>query len=247
MFQLANHLTVLAAGSDFSGIKINFNLDFVAIAAYVLLALGLYAIAKRRGISKPWLAWIPFGQTWILGSISDQYRYVSRGEHKSKRKVMLALEIIMCVLIVVVVVVLFSVFIGIFSQLDFDTLMQNPQAAASMMEELLEYNLEQLVGSLGIMLLVLLPTLGVALALAILQYMAYHDLFASCDPKNKTLFTTLGIILDVVGLSVVLSVFVLICKNKDEGMPPRVEDQPVVEPVYVPMNEQQVFDSQTQQ
>lgn len=241
MFQLANPLTILATGSDFSGFKINFNVDFVAIAAYVLLALGLYAIAKRRGISKPWLAWIPFGQTWILGSISDQYRYVAMGEHKSKRKAMLTLEILSCILIVVVVVIAFSMLFGIFTQLDLNLALQDPEAMASMFEEIVEDNLEQLMGSLGTMLLVLLPLLGVSLSLAILQYMAYHDIFASCDLKNKSLFTTLGIILDVLGLSVVLSAFVFVCRNKDEGMPPRKPDvepqQPVAEPVFAPVED----------
>ena len=37
----------------------------------VLSALALYTIAKRREIANPWLAWIPLGQAWILGSISD--------------------------------------------------------------------------------------------------------------------------------------------------------------------------------
>ena len=31
---------------------------------------------------------------WVLGSLSDQYRYVVRGENKSKRKAMLVLSII---------------------------------------------------------------------------------------------------------------------------------------------------------
>ena len=105
-----------------------------------------------------------------------------------------------------------------------------------MIEQFLEDNIQQLMGSLGIIALTALPMLGVALALVILRYMAYHDLFASCDPKNKTLFTTLGIILDVFGLSVVMSAFVLICKNKDAGMPPRADEQPVdAEPAYAPV------------
>ena len=46
----------------------------LSIAAYVLQALGLYTIAKRRGISNPWLAWVPVAWVWVLGSISDQFR-----------------------------------------------------------------------------------------------------------------------------------------------------------------------------
>ena len=64
-----------------------------AAFVYVFMAIGMHAIAKRRGIRRPWMAWVPFGNTWLLGCISDQYRYVARGQEKSKRKVMLGLDI----------------------------------------------------------------------------------------------------------------------------------------------------------
>ena len=31
----------------------------LSIAGYVLTALALYTIARRRGLRNPWLAWIP--------------------------------------------------------------------------------------------------------------------------------------------------------------------------------------------
>ena len=61
----------------------------LSVGTYVLTALGLYTIAQRRGINKPWLAWIPVVNVWTLGCISDQYRYVVKGEKKSKRKVLI--------------------------------------------------------------------------------------------------------------------------------------------------------------
>ena len=75
----------------------------IGIATYVLSALGLYTIAKRRGLNHPWLAWIPVASAWIVGSLSDQYRYVVNGENKSKRKVLLTLNIITTVLSLVMV------------------------------------------------------------------------------------------------------------------------------------------------
>ena len=42
----------------------------IAIVLYILLALGLYTLAKRRNIANPWLAWIPFvGQVFLLGKL----------------------------------------------------------------------------------------------------------------------------------------------------------------------------------
>ena len=62
---------------------------FLTIGAYVFSSLALYTVAQRRGLNKPWLAWVPVVNCWILGSLSDQYRYVVRGENKSKRKIFL--------------------------------------------------------------------------------------------------------------------------------------------------------------
>ena len=64
-----------------------------SIACYVFQSVGLYAVAKRRGIYNPWLAWIPAGNMWILGSISDQYQYVAKGKVKNRRGVLLGLMI----------------------------------------------------------------------------------------------------------------------------------------------------------
>ena len=57
--------------------------SLVSIAAYVFSALALYTIAQRRGIRKAWLAWVPVLSVWILGSISDQYRYVVKGQNRN--------------------------------------------------------------------------------------------------------------------------------------------------------------------
>ena len=39
-----------------------------SIVMYVLNAVGMYRITKRRGIHHAWLAWIPVGCNWLLGS-----------------------------------------------------------------------------------------------------------------------------------------------------------------------------------
>ena len=68
----------------------------IGVACYVLQALSLYSLAKRREINKPWLAWIPLANAWILGSLSDLYQYVVKRKVQSRRKVMLGLSIASC-------------------------------------------------------------------------------------------------------------------------------------------------------
>ena len=64
-----------------------------SVVSYVLQSRGMQVIARRRGIRKPWLAWIPVANMWTLGSISDQYQYVAKGKIRNRRKVLLGLMI----------------------------------------------------------------------------------------------------------------------------------------------------------
>lgn len=64
------------------------------VPAYVLSGLGLYSIAKRRGIQRPWLAWVPGVNLYTLGCVSDQYWALVRGKNKNKRTALLLLLIL---------------------------------------------------------------------------------------------------------------------------------------------------------
>lgn len=188
-----------------------FSSSIVNVAIYVFIALALYTMAKRRGISKAWLAWIPVVNVWILGSLSDQYRYVVRGEVKSKRKALVTLSIIQAVLylaiLVLAIVVIGNVFFGGMNHIS-DYEMMNRIAGP-------------LIGLLG----TCVAMTGVAIAHAILYYMALYDVYTSCEPRNNVMYLVLSI---VPGISTVAKpLFLFLCRNKDEGMPPRLQEEPV--------------------
>lgn len=185
----------------------------LSIAAYVLSAMALYTIASRRGLNKPWLAWIPVVNCWILGSLSDQYRYVVKGENKSKRKVLLILNIVMCILSVVMALVAIMMVFQVIGG-----------AAYGMDEtELIAAVLGPVAGVLGLCL----PIMGVAIAYAVVYYMALYDVYKSLDPGNCVLFLVLSIIFNVTE-----PFFLFFNRNKDLGMPPRRQ-----EPAYMPPQE----------
>lgn len=174
------------------------------IAAYVLTSLGLYTIARRRGLNKPWLAWIPVVNCWILGSLSDQYRYVVRGENKSKRKSLLVLSIITLVLSVMIFILAVVLLVQAISG-----------AAGRFSEaELVEMIMGPVVGILGLCL----PLCGVAIAYAIIRYMALYDVYKSLDPGNCVLYLVLSILVGVTE-----PFFLFFNRDKDLGMPPRQE------------------------
>ena len=188
--------------SVLSGLTTLISPAVVGMISYVLSALALYTLAQRRGIPHGWMAWVPVLNVWVLGSLSDQYRYVSRGECRSKRKTLLILRILKTVFGLVVLgaglvltVGIMGVFLGEFTKEAVLRWVMGPSAG---------------VLALGV------PLLGITVAYLIIQYMALYDVFLSCDPQNAVLFLVLSIF-----VGVTKPFFLFACRGKDYGMPPR--------------------------
>jgi len=207
VFELEEELLMLLSGL-ISGIPTG----LFGIATYILSAVAIYTISRRRGLNKPWLAWIPVVNCWLVGSLSDQYQYVVKGENKSKRKWLLVLNVVQAVLTgVITVLALVAVGGAIFSIND-----------AAMMRAING----PLMGILGL----LLPLAAVAIALCVIRYMALFDVYRSLDPSNAVLYLVLSILCHPTE-----PFFLFFNRDKDLGMPPRkqpVYEQPVHEQDY---------------
>lgn len=179
--------------------------SLVSLAVYVFSALGLYTMAQRRGLRHPWLAWIPVANVWILGSLSDQYRYVVRGEVRSKRKVLLTLEIVAAVLRLVLAVTAGVTLVRSIMYMG----AANPDRFVA-----------ELLGNLGGMLILCVPLVGVAIAQTVLYFMALYDVYTSCAPQDNVVYLVLSIL-----FGFTKAIFLFLCRNRDDGMPPR-RDQP---------------------
>lgn len=179
----------------------------LGVASYVLTALALYTISQRRGIHKPWLAWIPVVNCWLLGSISDQYQYVVNGANKSKRKFLLGLHLTSLAI---------GIFIGVMA------VVMAVKAvfgiAGNSSEEAL---FQAILGPIFTVLGLCIPLLGVTIAYAIIRYMALYDLYKSLDPANCVLFLVLSILFGVTE-----PFFLFFNREKDLGMPPRRQTSP---------------------
>ena len=174
----------------------------LSIAGYVLTALALYTIARRRGLKNPWLAWIPIADCWLLGSLSDQYRYVVQGEHKSKRKILLVLRILMTAAGLFLIGLMVRLFFHAFGSMLW----------GSMNDDLMFQFFHQAMNLLA----VCLPLIGISIAYAVFRYMALYDIYKSLDPANCVLFLVLSILFGVTE-----PFFLFFSRNKDDGMPPR--------------------------
>lgn len=171
--------------------------NLLSIAIYVISALALYTIAKRREIANPWLAWIPVTQFWIIGSISDDYQKVAFQKVKNKRKVMLWLFIVNMVLAFAIVIACVVAIVSLISAGVGD--LEDPAALIPAMGS-----------AVGVVILSLLVA-AVSVVNMVFYYMALYDVYRSCDSRNATLFLVLSIF-----ISVALPVFLLICREKDD-------------------------------
>ena len=170
-----------------------------SVVSYVLSAVGMYRIAKRRGIHHAWLAWIPVGSSWLLGSISDHYQYVAKQKVTRRRKILVILSGI-CMAMGLVL----GVGLGVLSASE---IMGGVSAASVLSVALI------VIGYLGVM--------GLSIAVTVICYIAYYDLFRSCKPGNAVLFLILSVLFNVT-----LPFFVFFISNSDEGMPARRPRQP---------------------
>lgn len=180
----------------------------LGIASYVLTSMALYTLAARRELGHAWLSWVPVLNLWIVGSLSDQYRYVVKGQNKSKRKILLLLNLIALVLGIVILVISLAM-------------------AADLISSSL-YGLDErrlLHAILGPVLSVAglsIPLFGVTIAAAVVRFMALYDIYQSMDPFNSVMFLVLSILFGVTE-----PFFLFFNRDKDGGMPPRKQ-----EPVY---------------
>lgn len=169
-----------------------------SLATYILTALAIYTVSRRRGLRQPWLAWIPVANVWLLGSLSDQYQYVVRGENKAKRKWLLVLQVVKAVLTLTVMILGTVAVTGMFFR------GPGPDMWRSLNGPVL--------GILG----VALPLAAVTIALCVIRYMALYDVYRSLDPNNSVLYLVLSILFKPTE-----PFFLFFNRDKDLGMPPR--------------------------
>lgn len=186
----------------------------VGVLKYVLTAISLYRIAKRRGIHRPWLAWIPVAGDWLLGSISDHYQYVTKRKVTHRRTLILVLSIAVMIISATSLVIQISNLTAVFSSA-FAAATAAPSIGAAV----------------GTMLLGLVSS-GLSIALLVFYYMSYYDLFRSCKPNNAVMFLVLGII-----FGITLPFFAIACSKSDEGMPEKRAPQPDA-PQLIPQPEE---------
>ena len=169
----------------------------IMLLCYIFQSVSLHTIAKRRGIKHPWLCWLPIGDVWILGSISDQYQYVAKGKVKNRRHTLVGIVLgVFLIGVPLLVGSIVGMLVGLYS-------FSGGEMATS--------------GVLfGVFILVYIAVLVLGIVNVVLRYIALYDVYASCNPDNATLFLVLSIF-----FGITIPFFLFSCRKKDFGMPPR--------------------------
>ena len=190
---------ILSANSVCMSIYGAFSFLF-SLAVYVITAITMYVIAKRRGIDKPWMAWVPVGQLWLLGAISDHYQFAVRRNKSGNRKTLFWLQLVAIALLVFALILVADV---TNLRLRIDAGMPD----STSLQQRIVIELKGLV-VLGLLLLV------TTVLLVGFEYVALYDLFRSCDPANGLLYLLLSFF-----VSIAMPVLLLVVYGKDDGLP----------------------------
>lgn len=176
------------------------------VLLYVLMALGLRTLAKRRHIRHTWLAWVPVGSAWILGSLADDYQLRTKNKEAYNRVMITLLQAATMVIAAVLAARIAGVVLDMVQAM---LALENGAEAA--MEEQAELAMARMTALQSTYLYALYT--AVSLAKTVFEAICLYHLFASCQPDSKLLYLLVSL------LAGMAPVFVYLCRNKDFGMP----------------------------
>ncbi len=175
-----------------------------SLVLYILKAKGLYTMAKRRGIEHAWLAWIPYADYWVAGSLSDQYKQTVQGKKSYNRIILLAL------------VVASMILNGSSMGMEISALLKALEGSLMEASGHLIYG-RGLYFGIGKVLEVVLS--GVSIASMVFWQITLYDIYSAAAPNSRVAYLVLGIIFPVT-----VPFFLFFNRKKDEGM--RIPKQP---------------------
>ncbi|MBQ9151019.1 MAG: hypothetical protein IJX72_02120 [Clostridia bacterium] len=169
----------------------NFFSSIFSLFTYFAVAYGLYCMAQSMGLKNPFLAWIPYCQTYTLGAAADEYYRRNEGKTTTYRKKTLGWQIAVsavAVLLVVVLMIYFVVLLVCGLPLG-DYTADNVMAPEVGMEAF-----EATVPILVILLVILLVFLAVAVVYSVYYYISLHKVFKLFAPEHATGYLVLAIL-----------------------------------------------------
>lgn len=143
----------------------------VGVMIYIFQSLGLYAIAKRRGLKYPGLAWVPLANNYIFGGIADDFNQRFANKKTNNRHFLCGLGIGNLIISTAFLIPFMRYYINL-------------------LQDLIRYDARpgyDLLDWLPVLILLYLLLLAVSVTYSVFSYIALHKIYKSCTPNYVAL------------------------------------------------------------
>ena len=147
----------------------------IGLALYLLESIGVYKMAKSAEIKNPWLSFVPVGRNWVFGTLAEKYK--KKNGTKSAR-----FGIILPVLEGIVLIETIALTI-------FPVISDAVNTSAEMAPE-------QFMSLIPVIILYF-ALMAVAIAYAVVFFIALWRIYASFDKANATLYIVLSVLFSI--------------------------------------------------
>lgn len=156
----------------------------IGIAIYLLESISVYKMAKSAEIKNPWLAFIPVANDWVFGTLAEKYK--KKNGTKSAR-----FGIILPVLEGIVLIE--TIALTIFTVISIKEITGYALDAVNTSTEMVP---EQFMSLIPVIILYF-ALMAVAIAYAVVFFIALWRVYYSFDKSNATLYIVLSIIFTI--------------------------------------------------
>ena len=174
----------------------------IGLLFYILRAVGLMGIAKRRGFPNSWLAWIPFANAYLFGKVADDISY-RNGQIKAFRKILLSLEIAVSVGTAISLAVMMKPLMEILSAM----ITYRGQAWSLYYPQT---QVDSMLFTIGAGAMIMMLVSVVAMVYVVFHYIALYRIYKEYSPNEAVIFLVLSILLS----GIFEPISLLIIKNR---------------------------------
>ena len=176
----------------------------IGIAIYLLESISVYKMAKSAEVKNPWLAFVPVANDWVFGTLAEKYK--KKNGTKSAR-----FGIILPVLEGIVFIE--SIALTIFTVISIKEITGYALDAVNTSSEMAP---EQFMSLIPVIILYF-ALMAVAIAYAVVFFIALWRVYSSFDKSNATLYIVLSVVFTI---SVPIILFII--RNRKPEFDPHV-------------------------
>ena len=182
-----------------------------AAYAYVFVSLGGQRMARKVGMSNPWMFWIPCANVYAMGNLADTQATLCEGTNTTYRKKMLAWSIVVACAAIpwAIAYTVFMVAAAANGLLDENGVLITLDGAS----------LEPLIGPTLFLLAVSLVFLALYVVYVVIYYKTLYRIFKLYAPNGAA-----GLVVLSVFVSVAIPAVFLKLSEREPVLPPRGED-----------------------